>query len=281
MTSAPRTSLPRRSLRRRTVLLTRDAPEGGAFATIVAVRGGRSVLDALQDYGPPASPHALALAVARLGAGEFDWLVLTSARTVDALVEAVGAAGGRPGGGPLALCSGGARVACVGRATAAAAVAAGLSVDLVPERSSAGGLLAAWPTDTVGNRVERVLLPTSTIAPTTISDGLTAFGLAVERVDAFAVTPRAPGALLRAALEDGGLDGAVVTSASTARRLAEVLADRGGAFLRGAVPVVATGEGTALAAVEAGLSLAAVAAAPDAATLVATLAGVLGPRELP
>lgn len=263
------------------MLLTRDAPEGGAFATIVAVRGGRSVLDALQDYGPPASPHALALAVARLGAGEFDWLVLTSARTVDALVEAVGAAGGRPGGGPLALCSGGARVACVGRATAAAAVAAGLSVDLVPERSSAGGLLAAWPTDTVGNRVERVLLPTSTIAPTTISDGLTAFGLAVERVDAFAVTPRAPGALLRAALEDGGLDGAVVTSASTARRLAEVLADRGGAFLRGAVPVVATGEGTALAAVEAGLSLAAVAAAPDAATLVATLAGVLGPRELP
>lgn len=271
------------------MLLTRDAPEGGAFATIVAVRGGRSVLDALLDYGPPASPHALALAVARLGAGEFDWLVLTSARTVDALVEAVGAAGGRPGGGPpggpgggpLALCSGGARVACVGRATAAAAVAAGLSVDLVPERSSAGGLLAAWPTDTVGNRVERVLLPTSTIAPTTISDGLTAFGLAVERVDAFAVTPRAPGALLRAALEDGGLDGAVVTSASTARRLAEVLADRGGAFLRGAVPVVATGEGTALAAVEAGLSLAAVAAAPDAATLVATLAGVLGPRELP
>ncbi|WP_108717389.1 uroporphyrinogen-III synthase [Miniimonas sp. S16] len=244
----------------RTVLLTRDAERGRAFATQVRARGGYPLLDPLQTYGPPASPQALAVAVARLAAGELDWLVLTSARAVDALVEAAGSA---------SVDVGGARVAAVGAATAARATAAGMAVELVPERASAAGLLAAWP---VGGEGERVLLPLSALAPDTLVAGLSAFGLVPERVEAYSVQPQEPCVALEAALASGALLGAVVTSGSTARRLADITLGRD----RAPVPVVvAIGDTTAQHARDAGLTVAAVAPQPDAFTLVMTLADAL------
>ena len=130
----------------RTVLLTRSATQGAAFARALAEEctqnglGEPRVLFApLQQAHTvkPGAEHAAALEA--LASGHYAWVSFTSANTVRACAELWGAEFAR------ACASGGVRIACVGAATARAVHAQlGQGTDFQPQVQSAAGMLAEF-----------------------------------------------------------------------------------------------------------------------------------------
>lgn len=137
---APETKPPR------TVLLTRSAAQGAAFARALAeectqngVGECRVLFAPLQQARTvePGAEHAAALEA--LASGHYAWVSFTSANTVRACAELWGAEFAR------ACASGGVRVACVGAATARAVhTQLGLDTDFQPQVQSAVGMLAEF-----------------------------------------------------------------------------------------------------------------------------------------
>lgn len=130
----------------RTVLLTRSAAQGAAFAralTEESAQNGsgecRVLFAPLQQARTvePGAEHAAALEA--LASGHYAWVSFTSANTVRACAELWGAEFAR------ACASGGVRVACVGAATARAVHAQlGLGTDFQPQVQSAAGMLSEF-----------------------------------------------------------------------------------------------------------------------------------------
>lgn len=130
----------------RTVLLTRSAAQGAAFARALAEEctqnglGESRVLFApLQQARTvkPGADHAAALEA--LASGHYAWVSFTSANTVRACAQLWGDKFAR------ACASGGVRIACVGAATARAVHAQlGLDTDFQPQVQSAAGMLAEF-----------------------------------------------------------------------------------------------------------------------------------------
>jgi len=103
------------------------------------------------------------------------------------------------------------RVACVGEATARVAREAGWTVDLVPQDTSAAGLVAAIPDD-----ARSVLHPRSEIAAPTLVDGLRARGIDVDDPVAYRTVGTGDEPVALAPPPDAVL----VTSGSVAREIA-------------------------------------------------------------
>lgn len=130
----------------RTVLLTRSAAQGAAFARALAEEcaqnglGEPRVLFApLQQARTvePGEDHAAALEA--LASGHYAWVSFTSANTVRACAQLWGDEFAR------AVHAGGVRIACVGAATARAVHAQlGLGTDFQPQVQSAAGMLAEF-----------------------------------------------------------------------------------------------------------------------------------------
>ena len=137
---APETKPPR------TVLLTRSAAQGAAFARALGeectqngVGECRVLFAPLQQARTvePGAEHAAALEA--LASGHYAWVSFTSANTVRACAELWGAEFAR------ACASGGVRIACVGAATARAVhTQLGLDTDFQPQVQSAAGMLAEF-----------------------------------------------------------------------------------------------------------------------------------------
>jgi hydroxymethylbilane synthase len=189
------------------------------------------------------------VADAALDADEaYDWVVFTSS-------NAVAAVGERLCGGLV----GGARVAAVGPATAAAVRTLGVEPALVPERFSAEALAAALG-DLDGSRV---LLPQADIADPRLAAGLRARGATVDAVVAYRTVPLQPDAEGVQALEEA--DAVLLASGSAARSLAAL----GAALEHGLV--VCIGPSTAEAAREAGLGVGLVASEATAEGMIQAL----------
>ena len=130
----------------RTVLLTRSAAQGAAFARALAEEctqnglGEPRVLFApLQQARTVKSGADHAAALEALASGHYAWVSFTSANTVRACAELWGAEFAR------ACASGGVRIACVGAATARAVhTQLGLDTDFQPQVQSAAGMLAEF-----------------------------------------------------------------------------------------------------------------------------------------
>ena len=130
----------------RTVLLTRSAAQGAAFARALAEESTQNGLGEPRVlFAPlqqactvePGEEHAAALEA--LASGHYAWVSFTSANTVRACAELWGAEFAR------ACASGGVRIACVGAATARAVHAQlGLGTDFQPQVQSAAGMLAEF-----------------------------------------------------------------------------------------------------------------------------------------
>lgn len=137
---APETKPPR------TVLLTRSAAQGAAFARALAEESAQNgVGECRVLFAPlqqartvePGAEHAAALEA--LASGHYAWVSFTSANTVRACAELWGEEFAR------ACASGGVRVACVGAATARAVhTQLGLGTDFQPQVQSADGMLAEF-----------------------------------------------------------------------------------------------------------------------------------------
>lgn len=232
-------------------------PRGGAWGEAVAghlrARGAEPLVVPLVAFAPPDDPAALAAAVDTLRRGGFDWLLVTSATTVDALVA-------RGATVPL-----GTKVGAVGAATRTALERAGIGVDLVPSSDgSALGLVGELPGDP-----GRVLLPQSDLADATAADALAARGARVTAVVAYRTVAVPVDAATRAAVTAGRLDAVLVTSGSVARQVAEQL---------GPLPpetlVACLGPRTAAEAEAVGLAVAVVAPERSVAALLDALAHV-------
>lgn len=129
-----------------TVLLTRSAAQGAAFARALAeecaqnsVGECRVLFAPLQQARTVPATEELRGIPALLESGSYAWVSFTSAHTVRACAELWGEDFAR------ACASGGARIACVGAATARAVRAQlGLDADFQPQVQSAVGMLAEF-----------------------------------------------------------------------------------------------------------------------------------------
>lgn len=145
LADAPQTDTPP-SESPRTVLLTRSAAQGAAFARALAEEstqnglGEPRVLFAPLQQARTVKPDAdHAAALEALASGHYAWVSFTSANTVRACAELWGAEFAR------ACASGGVRIACVGAATARAVhTQLGLGTDFQPQVQSAVGMLAEF-----------------------------------------------------------------------------------------------------------------------------------------
>jgi uroporphyrinogen-III synthase len=150
-------------------------PRGGRWGDTVAATlrgyGAVPVIAPLINFASTDDAQALANAFYELQDGQFDWLVVTSATTVDVLA------------GQSVTVPPTTKIAAVGETTAAALAVAGYTVEFIPEGdNSARGLLKEWPTTPITGRV---LVPQSDIAEPTLVSGLADLGLDVQFVSAY------------------------------------------------------------------------------------------------
>ena len=167
---APETDTPR------TVLLTRSAAQGAAFARALAEECAQNGLGEYRVlFAPlqqartvkPGEDHATALEA--LASGHYAWVSFTSANTVRACAELWGEEFAR------AVHAGGVRIACVGAATARAVHSQlGLDTDFQPQVQSAAGMLAEFEQPTT--EPAAVLVLEGSNARPTLRDGLKNLG---------------------------------------------------------------------------------------------------------
>jgi uroporphyrinogen-III synthase len=231
----------------RRIVVTRAAQQSGGLRERLEQQGAEVLLLPTIEIVPPESYAPLDDALRK--AGDFDWLVVTSANAVRMMDERLTALG--LGAQSLAHM----RCAAVGPSTADAMESMGLTVDVVPERY-VGEALADALADRV--RGQRVLLVRAAAARDVVPDALLAAGATLTVVDAYrTVVPADAVGRARAVFSDEPLPDAVVfTSGSTVTHLLDVLRDAGLACPR-EVACVSIGPVTSAAVRDAGLVVAA------------------------
>ena len=241
-----------------------DAPLAGRVVLLPRVKEPDRIASALERAGAevqraavtrtvPGEAAALEATARRIAAGEAAWLVLSSARTVEALAPYLHVPV------PSTL-----QVAVVGPATARAwTELTGASPDLVA-RGSASALLEepalAGGPQAGPNSAQRVLLPASALADPALADGLRRAGWEVERVAAYTTVTAdtcdlPPG--MGSTWATGGVDAVVLTAPSSTRAVLELLGPP-----LSTTRLVAIGATTAAAARDLGLPVAATASSP-------------------
>jgi uroporphyrinogen-III synthase len=209
----------------RRILVTRAVQQAGKLSDGLTALGAEPVEVPVLEIRPPDSYDPLDAALRRLEPAKFsqvfDWLILTSANTVQTVaarcklleidfseIEVL-------------------RVAAVGSATAEAARKVGFRVTVVPDSYHSEGLVAALKSSVLG---KRVLLARAKVARDVVPDALTAVGALMTVVDAYQTAlPEGARELLVEALKVG-VDVATFTSSSSVRNLAEVAREAGIAF---------------------------------------------------
>jgi uroporphyrinogen-III synthase len=235
------------------VLVPRGGKWGDGVAASLRARGAIPVIAPLINFASTDNEAALADAFGRLQSGSFDWLVVTSATTVDVLMS------------QQIVVPEKTRVAAVGETTAAALQLAGYRVDFVPEAdNSARGLVREWPSAAGSGRV---LIPHSDIAEPTIVAGLATLGLDVDYVAAYRTVGVPVSDEVAADVASGLVRAVLVTSGSVARQIAEQLSP-----LPVETVVACIGPRTAFDARGAGLTVHLIAEIRSAEALVEALA---------
>ena len=281
---------PERPLAGARVLITRSPERSLALVDALQEAGASALLLPLIDFERAPDQHSLDVACDALGAGAFDWLVVSSATTVHVLT----AKAAERGLSPAQWIPPATRIAAVGAATRRLLEDRGLEVALTPEdEQSAAGLLAVWP-----GGDGKVLLPQADIASPRLAGGLSAAGSNVTAVTAYrtvdypaaaerrlAIPAVSGGAdrqppsyalltpeIAAAELAAGRLDAVIAASPSAARRIHELSPLRG-------CRLVAIGRSTADQADALGLPVAAIAAEPSPDGLVAAVVAALRRTE--
>jgi len=251
----PSFSVSDQALAGRTVVVCRSAMQAGPLTAALYGLGSHVVrLPLVEIVVPEDGGSALARATERLA--EYDWVVLTSANGVRALIGSQALPDWPPN----------TRIAVIGSATAAAVRAAGLIVDFQPREATARDLAEALPIRTGSAEAEdggvRVLAPLAELAGPEITSILAARGARVDVVTAYrSVTPEHSVEVMASARE---ADAVLIGSGSTIDRLVDALGvDSLPACL------IAIGPATAESVRRHGLEVAAIADPHDDAGLIA------------
>jgi uroporphyrinogen-III synthase len=234
------------------VLVPRGGQWGDGVAATLRSYGAVPVIAPLINFAASDDEAGLAAALRELSAGRFDWIVITSATTVDVLMS------------QSVHIPESTKIAAVGETTGAALALAGYRVDYVPEAdNSARGLVKEWPHGDISGRV---LIPQSDIAEPTLVTGLTALGLNVQFVSAYRTVGVPVTDHVRADVADGRIAAILVSSGSVARQIAQQLAP-----LPATTIVACIGPRTAYDARAAGLVVNVIAETRSAISLVESL----------
>ena len=234
----------RRPLFGKRVLVTRSRHQAAETCRLLEGLGAEAVILPTIEIRPPEDDRPLRHAVGKLG--EYDYIILTSANTVDALARALRDAG--LDSRSLA----GVKVCAIGPGTARALARLGVVADLVPEDHRAEGILDLLPEEAV--RGKRVLLPRAAVARQILPDTLRQRGAQVDFVVAY-VTGQPDEERTRPGLERlraGEVDVLTFTSASTVENFAALAGEELVALCQGKL-VVAIGPITRDACQEVGL----------------------------
>ncbi len=235
------------------VLVPRGGNWGDGVAANLRTYGAVPVIAPMINFASTENAMELSDALKRLEQGLFDWLVITSATTVDVLIS------------QQVTIPPTTRVAAVGETTGAALTLAGYRVDFVPESdNSARGLVKDWSASDI---VGRVLIPQSDIAEPTLVAGLAKLGLEVEYVCAYRTVGVSVSEHVAADVASGRIRAVLVTSGSVARQVQAQLAP-----LPEETVVAAIGPRTAFDARAAGLAVHVIAEFRSASSLVEGLA---------
>lgn len=231
------------------VLVPRGGKWGDSVAATLRSYGAVPVIAPMINFASSENPLVLSDSLKRLERGDFDWLVITSATTVDVLMS------------QQVTVPSGTRIAAVGETTGAALALAGYKVDFVPEGdNSARGLVKEWPaSDITGS----VLIPQSDIAEPTLVSGLATLGLDVEFVAAYRTVGVEVAEHVAADVASGRIRAVLLTSGSVARQVAAQLSP-----LPAETVVAAIGPRTAFDARAAGLAVHVIAESRSATSLV-------------
>ena len=201
----------------RRVLIMRPAQQLPPTAALVRAAGGEPVGWPSIAIVPPPDLARVAQAVAELAS--YDLVAFTSENAVEALWQAVARSGRDAGAFARA------RIAAIGRATAAALREHGLTADIVPERALGeelgAAILGALGAGAVG---ARVLLPRALEAREVLPEMLRAAGVRLDVVAVYqTVTASAERAgELRLMLERDELDYVLLCSSSTVTSLSSM-----------------------------------------------------------
>jgi uroporphyrinogen III methyltransferase/synthase len=249
----------RRPLFGQRVLILRAADQSAELVVRLAAAGAEPVVVPLLAFAPSSQPDVLRDALAR--APVCDWLVFTSANAVRFSLPWLPAlrAGERP------------RIACIGRATAAAAARAGLAVQPLPEGPTGPTALVETLARHGSLEGAEILLPRAAVATADLPEALRARGARVHCVEAYRnIEPPGAGMTLRAAMREQ-LDAVVFTSPSTVGRLFAILGERELHDLAKRCGLISIGPTTAAALRERGLVAVREAAEASSDGLIAAL----------
>lgn len=218
-------------LHKRRILVTRTRKQASDLAAQLEVLGAITISIPTIEIVPPASYAPLDEALARLG--DFDWLIFTSANSVEAFVARLRLHGtDAPVNFP--------KVAVIGPATARAVKAHGFAVDLIPARYVAESLVESLLPYALGGRM---LLVRADEARDVLPDSLVSAGAEVIVAPSYRnQLPMSSISLIGEIFSapDARLDAITFTSASTVRNLAALL-DRAGAVIPAGVVLASIG----------------------------------------
>lgn len=196
-----------KTLAGRTILVTRPLAQSADLVRALERRGATAIVAPAIELVPSRSP-ALRRALRELADGAYEWIALTSPRTVDVLVANLAPREVR------------ARVAAIGEGTAEAFRRwARRDADLLPRSYTTRGLARAFPRGD-----GRVLCARADIAPEGLEDALARKGWRPDRVEAYRTRlARSLPRDARDALRRGEVDAVTFTSASTVRGFVRAL----------------------------------------------------------
>jgi uroporphyrinogen-III synthase len=243
------------------IVNTRALHQAGDLDVAIRSAGAVPISFPCIEIAPPTEVGPLNAALSDLITGSFDWLILTSTNTCQALATRLLMLGASIARDTHFL------TAAIGATTAEAAQRLlGLTPDLVPAESSSEGLAAALPL-LAG---KRVLLPQSEIADPLLSIQLRSAGASVTAVAAYRTVTGAGGDDLSGMLDRNEVDAITFASSSAVRGLAERLGlDWQPTALRTSVVSACIGSKTAETAAALGFPNISIATEQSSAGLVA------------
>ena len=250
-------------LRGARIVITRPRRQAAPLIESLAKRGAIPIALPTIRVEPITDTSLLDAALDEARRGGFEWIVFTSANAVEIIARRLDALDIRAE--QLAAVN----VAAVGRATATAAIDAGLNLTLVPEAATGDDLGGD-----LGRQLRpgaRVLYPRSAIGREAVPNALIAAGSKVVTIDVYRTLPE-PEVDTRVLdqIRRGEIDVITFTSPSSVRNFVDLIgAER---TVLDDIPVVCAGPVTGQSAREAGMRVVAISDAPDAETMTEAIA---------
>lgn len=243
-------------------MITRAAAQSEALAQELSARRALPVVLPLVSFAEPEDFAPLDRAIEEVQ--EFDWVILTSAQTVRALVQRAGELQKS-----FARTEGRLRVACVGPVTAEAARNAKLSVEYVAVTHSGVGLANELGVKLHG---AKVLLPRSDRANPDLPAALKRHGAQVTEVIAYRTVRQSESDQDSVKkIVAGGADAILFFSPSAVQHFAELVGAEKLRTIRDRLAITAVGPVTAKALREAGVERIVVAVDTTAASVIDAL----------